>query len=259
MSKVADKKMKKNLLYIITLFLFSTPTIAYADGGHTGFDLGVHVGEPILYQTSKLNYKIGTKMKESKDSKIDDPLIGLSNVKLSFGYKWKYIGVYLEQELGGVIWKDDNKYNNWDYDWFLSAEWNNKWFWGGTFVCAKGMLPLSGTLNNRMEIDLTTGVGIMYSDEGAEYVAPLTFNYYNEIRPWFAVKFGIAITYFFNDVFGMGINFDYNLVIGMFKLIESVNKEIRDSYLPRYKYQSDITQTILLHQISPGIHFRFNF
>ena len=260
--------MKKCLLFLITLLLFFSPADASADGGHTGFDLGIHMGEPLIYQTSKLNYRNGNN-KGTEDSKIDDPLIGLSSVKLSFGYKWKYIGVYLEQELGGVLWDVGEpveydgeiiyKYNNWDYDWFLSAEWHNKWIWGGTFICAKGMLPIGGLLNNRMEIDLTTGLGMVYSDEGADHVAPLTFNFENELSPWLAFKFGIAITYFFTDVFGMGINFDYNLVVRIFKLSESVNKEIREHYNPRYAYKSDVMLTILLHQISPGIHFRFNF
>lgn len=243
------------LLAGVIMFLPFISTNAYANGEHTGFDLSISISEPVLYQSAQLDARQNN-YKSHERGKIDTPFIGLSNFKISIGYRWKYVGVYFEQELGGILWLDKNNISDGlKVAWSISNTGTNAWFLGGSFICARGIIPV----NNIFDVAFTGGFGMMYSDEGYEYVDPLLYNSDNDPVPWMAVKLGIAITYYFRDWAGFGLNFDYNLAFKIFDLTSHGNGRITSDYEYAFSDSSDISLTVMMHHIVPGIHFQFHF
>jgi len=143
------------------------------------------------------------------------------------------VGVYIDQDLGGV-WNADD-----DVDDFRDDEAH---FLGGTFLVARGILPCT----DQFMFDLGFGLGVMYSDgdktkdiEEGNYKYPLIFNKDGNPSAAFAIKLSFSLAYFFTDTIGAGIYVDYNYA---FK-----------------KNKSDYEVTYHYHVVNPGIQLVARF
>ena len=108
-------------------------------------------------------------------------------LNVSFGYRFKdWIGAYIEQDLGGLIW--DLPGDDW------------KIFSGATIASIRFFYAI-----NAFELWGKLGIGAIYtadsdSDWGDE--------------AWFAFRIGIGGTYMFTKAMGVGLDFAYTLGAG---------------------------------------------
>ena len=195
-------------------------TDAFADASHEGLEFGL-----------SLNVSIVTGSVEVDGSSADfkETMVGFDG-RLSIGYRFQWFGIYLDQDLGGIWVVGDSE----EDDYFDEDEGDDKGvFLGGTFVTARGILPL---MENALEVNVGLGLGMMYgggdksvilNDEGDPSVA-------------FALKVTAGLTYYLTDSIGTGITFDYNVAFNNIKVAGT-----------------EIKRTI--HSINPGLHIRAQF
>ena len=231
-------------LFLITIFSLIC-TSAFAQAGDRGFDvrLGVDFSAVIYDVKVDSGLKIGDVAVTSKDNADpDSDMIGVGG-SISFGYRWKYVGVYLDHTIGGLWWTDNDEKKD---DGSLLTAW---------FVSAHGFFPIS----NSFELEGAIGIGGALSDgdrpfkgDGSinpEYSKPaIIFDKHGNPTPCPALHFGIGLTYYLTSYLGIGYFFDYNLMINTYKY--------------EYSYSilhanADVTR--LLHQINTGVHVKFRF
>lgn len=190
---------------------------AHADAGHTGFEALAKLTVPIALTTltTEEEFDIGY------DTTSSDALVGI-NGTLSFGYRFKFFGVYLEQDLGGV-WdtsSSDGEGGYYDYDDDYGPDGpEEKHFIGGTYLMMRGIIPLH---YDEVELDFSAGAGALYGQV---------------IDAAFAIKVGASISYFFTSEIGVGISIDYSLGMDF----------------------SHKGGTLLTHEINPGLLARYHF
>ena len=105
---------------------------------------------------------------------------------ISFGYRFMdFLGVYVEQDLGGLIW--DNAAPIEDY----------KIFNGATLVDIRGFFTVSS-----FELWGKLGIGAIYTADSDGDAGD---------QAWFAFRLGIGATYMFMSNIGAGLDFSYTL------------------------------------------------
>ena len=225
------KKISLGFAFLLFAFYSLFSANAFAQAGATGFDLigGLYV--PVLDQDVKFS---GGNMTTTVTS--EDPMVGIGGA-IAFGYKWQYIGVYVQQDLGGVWLTGD------DADAADKTDSNYGWFLGGTYAVLRGMYPV----NSQFQVDVGVGLGVMYGDgddakDGLkkDYKFPLISDKHGDPSAAFAMKFAFSGTYYFAGNMGVGLMLDYNLGV----------KTYKDGGIEVKRY---------LHQVNPGFHFRMNF
>lgn len=230
---------------LIILFLLITPQ-AFAQTKEHGFDLKVGLDfSAVIYQVNvDSGFKIGDASVTNKDNADpEDNMVGLGGT-LSLGYRWKYVGVYIDHTIGGLWWLG-NTANYYDEASLLMA-----WF-----LSAHGFLPL----NDQFELDGAIGFGGALSDGDRPYkgdgtISPaygkpaILFDKDGNPTPCPTLHFSAGFTYYLTRHIGIGYFFDYNLMINTYRF--------------EYNYyiisaSADVTR--LLHQINTGIQVRFRF
>lgn len=233
--------MKKNFIRSVAIVAFSlfAASNAFAQSGTGGFDAIVSLNIPVVDFDHSMTVQTGdTALIGNADSDGTQTMVGFGG-SLSFGYRWSYVGVYLQQDLNGVWFSDDDN------------EDDNGHFLGGTFLVVRGILPAS----QNFQIDVGFGLGVMYSDGdkssnimSEDYKLPLIFNKDGDPSAAFAIKVNAAFTYYITPTIGLGINFDYNCA---FNTITYEQK----SMLGTIKMDVDN----YVHLMTPGIHVRARF
>ena len=106
---------------------------------------------------------------------------------ISVGYRFTDIlGVYFEQDLGGLIW--DNPGDDW------------KIFSGASIISLRAFYTI-----NSIEVWGKLGIGTIYTaDSDTDWGD----------EAWFALRLGIGATYMFSSVIGAGLDFSYTLGAG---------------------------------------------
>lgn len=222
------------------LFLGAFANGAMAQNSNEGFDFRGGISADI----ARLSYV------QEVVKRDDERLVGFS-ANLSFGYRWKYVGFYLDQDFGGVWINYSNEiYRD-----------GSSWFVGGTYVVARGIYPL---LDN-MQVDLGFGLGVMYTsgdqmrlDFGSDHKFPILYNDDLDPSAAFALRLGLAFTYYMYDNIGFGIHFNYGVGFKHHKYnvnnndVTSIGKsELADSFNHEY--------TEILHNMDPGAHIVVRF
>jgi len=220
------KHVLSALLFVFTLCFFGSN--AFAQAAEEGFDARVGLSGNIINITTDISTSLG-----SFESDKNADYAGLAG-KLMFGYRWEYVGVYIDQELGGVWYDGDSDYIN-DVGHFI----------GGTFLVGRGIYPVSDSFM----IDLGLGIGVMYAAGDSptkydgnpeDYVAPLIINKDGDPSAAFAIKLSFSLDYYFTDMIGIGIYVDYNYA---FKTLERGGSDITYNY----------------HVVNPGIQVLARF
>lgn len=188
------------LVFVFSFCVFASS--AFAQAGDRGFDVRVHLGAEILKLSGGASVSTGGLSASGVSDEFVD-FVGMMG-KISFGYRWNYFGVYIDQDLGGVWYQDDDDENGKDDD-------GN--FLGGTFIVGRGIYPIMKNL----QVDLAFGIGVMYGagDSGDDLLkedahVSLVMNEDFDPSAAFAIKAGVSLTYYFTDMIGAGIFFDYN-------------------------------------------------
>ena len=165
---------------------------------------------------------------------FEDPMIGVTGT-LSLGYRWSIIGLYIEQDIGGLWWTGyTSTVEGYNYE--------DASILGGTYATVKLILPLGST-----DIDLGLGLGAMYST-GAKHDEPqdsyaIIIDRNMDPSAAFAIRFTMGFTHFFGDFIGIGLHFDYNVGFNYVTPNRAIWGDIRN-------YESTV------HQINPGLHLQ---
>ena len=215
------------LLSLFTAF-FATNAFAVPS---SGLDIRVSGTAPIIGFSTEIeaNDGFGATYEENRHSK--DWMVGF-NARLSVGYRFSMLGIYIDQDLAWV------KYNN------KEKKEVDPYFLGGTYLTFRLLVPISS-----LEFDFGLGLGMMYDNgddwrAGTKHPALIT-DKDGDASPCFAIKLGLEFTYFFTDFIGIGIDLDY--AIGMIF--------VDYQYHGDYKYE----QTDYVHHFTPGLHVRLAF
>ncbi|MCL2325803.1 MAG: hypothetical protein FWC40_04805 [Proteobacteria bacterium] len=227
------------------LFALFTPQ-AFAQSAETGFELRAGLTVPIVVTSSAVVWSVGIDDVGSIDLAIPTAVgagVGFG-LNLSFGYRWPYFGVYLDQDISSVLIGRINLFRDSESgkkD--LSAR-----FLGGSYILFRGFLPVTSSF----ALSAGLGAGVMYgtnkdfglfmSDESGNDVA-------------FAFKAQLGFTYYFNHVFGLGFHVDYAMAYKSFTMfhithqVEPIEAEI--------EVKSKIKHYV--HNVQPTLHFNFSF
>ena len=180
-------------------------TNAYADAVHEGFDLRLAPSAVIVAHSGP---------------ESGDMVVG-ANLTASIGYRFhRNVGAYFTQDLG-FAWKPGEGD---DYDYDDEEEGSSASFVGGSYAVVRGIV---GVNYDDVEFSFGAGAGAMYGPGIGGGAC-------------FAIKLSVGVTYYVTDIFGIGVNVDYNLG---FKR-------------PSDEFEIDMH---LIHQINPGILFQINF
>ena len=215
--------------FLLTVFSAFFATNAFAEPSQSGVDIRVSATVPIVGFSTTVESSNSWSTYEDKYD-YDEWMVGF-NGRLSVGYRFSVIGIYLDQDLA---WVKYNNEKNKDLD---------PYFLGGTYLTFRFL----GVFNN-LEFDLGLGLGAMYSngdDLKAHTTHPaITVDSDGNASPCFALKLAIEMTYFFTDHIGIGIDLDY--AIGM-------------SFLSYHDDGYRVSQTDYIHHFTPGLHVRYAF
>ncbi len=188
--------MKKYVLSFLMLFTMAfLSTNAFAQAGDEGFDLRIGLGADVAILKATLGIN-------NFSFESDKPVnyAGLMG-KLEFGYRWTYAGVYLQQDLGGVFYAEDED----ETDTAAPHDGTGK-FLGGTYIVGRGIYPIV----DQFQIELGFGIGIMYSGGKEETPDLLFYDEDYKAAAAFAIKLSFAATYYITDKAGIALFLDYN-------------------------------------------------
>ena len=161
--------------------------------------------------------KVNTE-RNNDPSIVYDTTYGIG-ASLSIGYRFMFMGVYLEQDLEGIFGEKD----------FADSR-----FLGGTYLTFR----VIGTFNT-IELEAGFGLGAMYMASTQPDIM-IDCDGHAESAASFAMKFTIGATARFGEV-GIGLHLDYDLGINP----QTLN--------------GDYEVTQYLHDIQPGLHFMYAF
>ncbi|MBO4350726.1 MAG: outer membrane beta-barrel protein [Proteobacteria bacterium] len=164
-------RLSQKLFCITALIGSLCAADAYADAVHEGFDARLGISALILAHSGP---------------GAGDTMIGV-NGTISLGYRFqRYIGVYVDQDLGGV-WSTSGGD---DYD-----EESSGAFHGGSFAVVRGIF---GAYYDDIEFSVGGGPGAMYgAGDGSDAC--------------FAIRLTAGFAYYVTDSIGIGVGIDYNL------------------------------------------------
>ena len=214
---------------LLSLFTAFFATNAFAGPSDDGLDVRVSATVPIVGFSRTVESERGWDSYEDNYSSKDF-MTGF-NARISLGYRWSIIGVYIDQDLSYA------KYMN------RAKEDLDPFFLGGTYFTVRLLIPL-----NNIEFDVGLGLGLMYSTgddlrDHTNHPAIITDSD-GDASPCFAAKLALELTYFFNDHIGFGLDLDYS--VGM--MFDWWHENGR-SY----------SQTDYVHFFTPGLHLRYAF
>ncbi len=146
------------------------------------------VAAPQTAQAGQVEAGIGFGWMGDEDDDADDgngPMF-----ELQIGYRiYDWVGVYLDQDLGGIFW-DRGRWED-DYSYFQ----------GATILNARFFVPVSV-----IELQFKAGIGATYQakhDDGEDWS-----------EGQFAIRLGIGAFYDITTSFGIGATFEYTPAIG---------------------------------------------
>lgn len=212
----------KNLFFVLLIFLTVAfiSTNAFAQAGKEGFDLRIGLGADIAILNGRFDLN-----SFGYDNNKDAHYVGLLG-KLEFGYRWNLAGIYLQQDLGGVFYTDD------EYD---AVDATGKFF-GGTYVIGRGIYPIF----DNFQIEFGFGLGVMYSG-GKEKTRDLLFsNEDGKAAAAFAIKLGFSAAYYITNNAGIAFFLDYN-------------------YGVRKNNYGSLVTTLNIHNVIPGVQYVMRF
>ncbi len=211
---------------LLSFFSAFFATNAFANPG-SGLEIKVSGTAPIVnFTTTKEGERGSVTYKDEYD--YAEWMVGF-NGRISLGYRWSLIGLYIDQDLG---WVKYNNTENKDID---------PYFLGGTYFTFRALIPLSA-----LEFDFGLGLGLMYSngDDARAHTKhmAITTDSDGDASPCFAFKIAIGLSYFITNSIGIGIDLDY--AVGM-----NIVSYHEDGYR--------VEQTDYIHHFTPGLHLRF--
>ena len=221
---------------MLALGLLMVPAMASAQASAEGFDLRIalnyaHIFYEQSVQDSGFFYDVDD---------LENDLYGFGG-SVSIGYKWRYAGLYIDQDLYGV--------EPLDYCMCIGYQFNDEWYFiGGTYLVARVSPPIT----ERFELDLGFGAGVMYSNGDDLYPGlynPIIVNDDGKASVALSFKASTSFTVYFTDIFGMGISFDYTVGLNKMKY----ETEESDGVIRTIKMNN------VVHFLKPGLHFRLRF
>ena len=218
-------KFKTSLLCGLALAGSLVATSAYAETDYHGLETQLAITGAIVDQHLGFGY--------APDYEHSEYLWAGINGTISIGYRWGRVGLYVDQDLGGVWWTGEIK---------DGEEKPDPAFIGGTYLTLRGLIPA----RKHAEIDLGLGFGAMYGGGSREKGSCLVLDENLNRSAAAAFKFEIGLTYYFTANIGLGINLDYNLGLNIFEVSSSTCEMFGEYDCDRVNH--------LIHQINPGIH-----
>lgn len=156
---------------------------------------------------------------------------------LELGYRWSHFGLYLQQYLGGSVYKGDNfdkLYLTDDYVADISLENGTTSFFGSTYIAGKGFIG-----NQTSSFVISFGVGLIY---GSKEILPIDSLEILEDKVYYglALKAGIGYEYRMTSNSSFGIHIDYApyMLSGFFK----------GKFISKF-----------IHTVQPSVHFGYTF
>ena len=203
------------LLALFCVF-FSIQSAMAAPDSDSGLELRLGLNAPVFKAT----------IDGDIDFKSDTDTIAGFGMTFSLGYRFMFMGVYLEQNLAGIFGEQ-----NYDYE--------DSRFYGSTY----GTLRFIGSFD-WLELEGGVGLGAMYMVSAHPDIM-LDADGSASSAVCFAMKFTIGATARFGG-FGVGLHLDYEL---------GINPQSFE--VPPMIPKVDVMQ--LLHNVQPGIHFLYKF
>lgn len=227
-------KLRKSLLCGLALAGSLVASNAYADQEYHGLEARLAATGSIIDQHVSIGH----------GGEYDHAayLWGGINGTLSIGYRWGKVGLYVDQDLGGVWWTGEIKDENGKVK---PEDQPDPAFIGGTYLMLRGLIPA----REHAEFDIGFGFGTMYSGGNNTKGSVLIYDDKLNRSAAFAFKVEFGLTYYFFENVGLGINLDYNLGLNIFdsSLDKNVCALVEDGCDDGPVYH-------LVHQINPGIH-----
>ncbi len=245
-------KAKHLLPAVLAASFLMVPAMASAQASKSGVDLRIALNYSHVFfeqnttQTLTAGNSVNAKIGVFDHS---EELMGFGG-SVSIGYKWQYVGLYLDQDLGGLYPRDEKLQGYKDTNWH---------FLGGTYLVVRVSPPVSEIF----EMDLGLGAGMMYSNgdalserhptaenpnPAADSIIPIIINDEGKAFISFSMKASFGFTVYFTDIFGMGLDFDYTI---------GFNKVKYEPEITPFKYKVDVDNYV--HYLKPGLHFRMRF
>ena len=183
------------------------PAIASAQASKEGVDLRILVNYAHVF--FEQNIHDSGQIKNAEE--LDSDLSGFGGT-ISIGYKWRYAGLYIDQDLDSVKGMAEC--------WCIGSDLRDDWeFLGGTYLVARVSPPIS----ERFELDLGFGAGVMYSngdDLDPGNSTPIIVNDDGKASVALSFKASASLTGYFTDSFGMGLSLDYTVGLNKMKYEE---------------------------------------
>jgi len=229
---------------VMALFFALITSQAFAQADESGFELRAGLAVPIVVTNSAVVWSVGLNGIGSIDLEIP-AAIGAGagfGLNLSFGYRWKYFGVYLDQDISSVLIGRINLFrNSEDGKTDLSAR-----FLGATYVLFRGFLPVSSSF----ALSAGVGAGVMYGTN-KDFGLFMSNESGNDVA--FAFKVQLGFTYYFNHVFGLGLNVDYAMAYKSFTMFHITQQADQLEIEVKSKIKHYV------HNVQPTLHFNFHF
>jgi len=236
------KKVIPMNIRLASLFLFFLLSVfssqALAQNYPRGFDLRVGIGASVMYNDITVKV-LSTSVKEK------ERYMGI-NTNISVGWRWKYVGLYLDQDLGG-IWRTQTL----NIDRFLDESFeplsdanSKKRFLAGTYFLVRFFIPF----NDQAFISIAAGIGQTYNT-GSSDIWHKTKKFAGS---GLAFKLQLQTTFFVTSFMGLGLTLE---IVGT----DSSEKGIflPDPEIPGLKNRVTMAYDIYIFQ--PGVHVNFNF
>lgn len=226
---------KKFLPAVLAFVLMMLPTIAFAQASKEGVDLRISVNYGhVFYEQHVPEAAIDV-------DDLSEDFGGIAG-SVSIGYRWQYIGLYLEQDLAGL--------DHDDFCWCTGYQIDKGWhFLGGSYLVVRA----SPSVTERFELDMGVGAGVMYTtghDDSnfgtAGAMVPIILDDEGKASVALSFKASIGFTVYFTDIFGMGAHFDYTLGLDKMKYVDDVDGTV-------------VRMNNYIHFLNPGIHFLMRF
>lgn len=156
---------------------------------------------------------------------------------LELGYRWSHFGLYLQQYLGGSVYKGDNFEKMYITDGYvadISLENGTPSFIGSTYIAGKGFIG-----NQTSSFVISFGVGLIY---GPKEILPIDTPEILEDKMYYglALKAGIGYEYRMTSNSSFGIHIDY----APYMLSGSIKGKIISKFI---------------HTVQPSVHFGYTF
>jgi len=223
-----------SLLLFLMLSMFSVQALAQTDP--RGFDLRFGIGAPVTYDNIDVKLGSARVFKEHGRSR------GFST-NISLGWRWKYVGLYFDQELGN-LWHTSNTDANHE---LVSDISNKNRFIGATYLLVRAFYNFSP----EFLISGGFGIGAIYGTEDK-----LWYRFPNvkgkDLFESAALKVLFEATFFVTSFIGLGLSFEFAYANA------TQDFWVPDPEIP-YIMQHKVTMHHHIYIIQPGVHVNFIF